>query len=171
MFSHRPPHGTWQLYLTNSETSSEPVKLTPDGAGEWQGRVSPDGKLVAFVSDRESENNNDADLWVRELPPVTGTAGAPAAGRSARVTRTAGIESFPAWAPDNSRIAYAAARTATTNFVWVTTTPPLGRNSEPERRCGAGRPGRRRPGGSRRRQSSRRTSGWRTAAASATPDP
>jgi gamma-glutamyltranspeptidase len=126
VFSHRPPHGTWQLYLTNSETSSEPVKLTPDGAGEWQGRVSPDGKLVAFVSDREPENNNDADLWVRELPPVMGTAGAQGAGRSARVTRTAGIESFPAWAPDNARIAYAAARTATTNFVWVTTAPSLG---------------------------------------------
>ena len=83
--------------------------------------MSPDGKLVAFVSDREPESNNDADLWVRDL---AATGAATTASRALRVTRMAGVESFPAWAPDNARIAYAAARAGGQNDVWVSVAPP-----------------------------------------------
>ena len=68
VFSHRPPGGAWQLLAVKADGSGTPVRLSPDGAGEWQGRVSPDGKSIAFVSDREPEANNDVDIWVRELP-------------------------------------------------------------------------------------------------------
>jgi hypothetical protein len=36
---------------TSAEGTGTPVKITPDDASEWHARVSPDGKLVAFVSD------------------------------------------------------------------------------------------------------------------------
>ena len=122
LFSHRAPKGGWRLYAAAVEGTSEPAKLSPDDAGEWQGRVSPDGKLVTFVSDREPESNNDADLWIRDLP-ATGAAATPS--RALRVTRMAGVESFPAWSPDSGRIAYAAARAGGQNDVWVSVAPPL----------------------------------------------
>ena len=46
----------------------EPEPLFGDTAAdsERQGRVSPDGKRIAFVSDRESDDG-DVDLWVADL--------------------------------------------------------------------------------------------------------
>jgi gamma-glutamyltranspeptidase / glutathione hydrolase len=139
VFSHRPPKNRWQLFVANADGAGDPQKLTPDAAAEWQGRVSPDGKLIVFVSDREPDNNNDADLWVRELPGGGATSSATA--RSMRITRAAGVESFPAWAPDNARVAYAAARGAQ-NLVWVTTLPSFDDASAQAGRGGAGAGGR-----------------------------
>jgi gamma-glutamyltranspeptidase len=118
VFSHRQPKGPWQLYATGVESSGDPVKVTPGNAAEWQGRVSPDGKLVAFVSDRDVDGNDESDLWVREL------AASGASAREARLTRSAGGESHPGWAPDNSRVAYAAVRGGDL-AVWVAVVPSL----------------------------------------------
>ncbi len=76
-------------------------------------RVSPDGKWVAFVSDRES-TAGEVDIWVRSL----GSASA----KTIRVTRTAEAERNPTWSPDSKRIAYSAGlgdRAA----VWVINVP------------------------------------------------
>jgi gamma-glutamyltranspeptidase/glutathione hydrolase len=100
VFSHRPPKGTWRLVRFDS---TGVTVLTQESESAWQGRVSPDGKLIAYVSDRDPEPNNDADVWVRELTAADATP-------ARRVTRSAGIESHPAWAPDSKRVAYAAAR-------------------------------------------------------------
>ena len=119
VFSHRPAGGPWQLSVLKADGSSPPVKLSPDGAAEWHGRVSPDGRLLAFVSAREPEANNDSDIWVRELPGAS-----PGNERIVRVTRTPGDESHPAWASDNARVAYAAARGGPL-AIWVSVVPPL----------------------------------------------
>ena len=136
LFSQRAPNGVWHLVLVSLDGQA-PVQLSPKDAGEWQGRVSPDGKWVAFVSDREPEPGNEADIWAREL----GATGEP---RLIRVTRAAGSERYPAWAPDNSRVAYAAAR-AGTNGVFVSSLPPsatagtaAGVPAAPQRGRGAG---------------------------------
>jgi gamma-glutamyltranspeptidase/glutathione hydrolase len=120
VFSHRVPGGQWSLFAVNADGSGAPIALSPADAGEWQGRVSPDGKRVAFVSDREQEANNDQDVWVRDLPAKDSAAAAPA--RAVRVTRTPGNESYPAWAADNARVAYAAQRAGSLG-VWVTPIP------------------------------------------------
>jgi gamma-glutamyltranspeptidase len=98
--SSRLPNKSWRLYLFDRTGLTA---LTPDTESAWQGRISPDGKLVVYVSDREGEPGNDADVWVREI-----AGGEKAQPR--RVTRAPGIESYPAWAPDNARVAYAATR-------------------------------------------------------------
>jgi gamma-glutamyltranspeptidase len=119
VFSHRARPGVWQLFIAPTDNSTPPVRLTPDQTAEWQGRVSPDGRFVAFVSDREQDANNDSDVWVREL-----SGGADASPRAVRVTRAAGDERHPTWAPDSARVAYAASRGGGL-AVWVSAVPPF----------------------------------------------
>ncbi len=126
VYSHRPPGGVWRLFSASVDGGS-PVAVSPDGASEWQGRVSPDGKRIAFISDREPQPNNDADVWVRDL---AGTA-------ATRVTSTPGVESHPAWAADNARVAYAASRAGALS-VWVSTLPQAGGSSAAQAPAGRG---------------------------------
>ena len=125
VFSHRAPKGAWQLFVTAADGSAaQPAKLTPDDGEEWQGSVSPNGKLVAFVSSRDPQAGDESDIWVRDLASNT------AEPRTTRVTSTPGPESHPAWAPDNARIAYTVERGAQ-SAVWVAALPsseaPTGR--------------------------------------------
>lgn len=103
VYSSRPQKDTWRLVIMNIDGTGDAAEIATGAGAAWQGRVSPDGKFAAFVSDREPEPGNDADIFTVEL----GGGGTP---RVTRVTRAAGIESFPAWAPDSSRVAYAATR-------------------------------------------------------------
>jgi hypothetical protein len=125
VFSHRPAGGRWRLYVT-AASGGDPKPLFSDTEkdDERYGRVSPDGKRIAYVSDRDSEDG-DADLWVAEL----------ALAPRDRVTRTRllrvrGVEGFPAWAPDSSRLAFFAVREGA-GSVWVLSadqpaSPPAG---------------------------------------------
>jgi gamma-glutamyltranspeptidase len=145
VFSHRARGGVYQLFVTAADGGGEPVKLTSGAAGEWQGRVSPDGTRIAFVSDRDPDAGNEMDVWVRELP----AAGAAPVGEPVRVTTAPGDESHPAWAPGNDRVAYAAIRGGTANGVWVSVVPESGGAGAAEpagRGRGQGRGGRGRGG-------------------------
>lgn len=105
IYAHRPVKGAWAIYRSAGSTGSTgslSEKLTPDDANEWQPRVSPDGKWIAFVSDRESDSG-EVDIWAREID-----VNATAKPRTIRVTKTAGAESAPTWSPDSKRIAYSA---------------------------------------------------------------
>jgi gamma-glutamyltranspeptidase len=101
LFSLRPPEGGWRLATLDPGRSGAVTDFSPNDAQEWQGRVSADGKRVAFVSDRQPEPNNDADVWVRAVGTL---------GDGTRLTRAAGVESHPVWAPDAQRVAFAAPR-------------------------------------------------------------
>jgi gamma-glutamyltranspeptidase len=118
VFSHRPRGGTWQLYLAAADGSGAPQRLTLDDAAEWQGQVSPDGQSIAFMSDRGAEAGTDADVWTRRLGPDA--SGQPI-GPAVRLLRAPGEESHPTWAPDNTRVAYAATRSGTAG-VYVAST-------------------------------------------------
>ena len=118
VFSYRAG-GRWRLQVIDS-TGGTPKPLFGDTAGddEQQGRVSPDGKRIAYLSDRDSDDG-DRDLWVAELAP----------GPRDRVTRTRlvrvrGAEGFPAWAPDSSRLAFFAVREGA-GGVWVVGVPEV----------------------------------------------
>jgi dipeptidyl aminopeptidase/acylaminoacyl peptidase len=69
-----------------------------DGDGAW----SPDGKLVAFSSNRteEPDNNRNSDLWIVAADNTD-------LGRTLRrLTTNPGSDDSPAWSPDGKSIAY-----------------------------------------------------------------
>jgi len=132
VYSSRPAGGLWRLTATRADGSGDAAAMSTGEAQEWQGRVSPDGTRVAFISDRSPEPGNDADVWVRDLAAPDGGA-----SRLVRVTRATGVESHPAWAADNARVAYAASRGGSLG-VWVSIVP----SGEPAPAAAPGRGGR-----------------------------
>ena len=136
------PSLQWDLYVVatvaGSDTWQAPLALTETTDSETYPRVSPDGTKVAFVSERDAED--DLDLWWMPVPsaavskplplgakaPTPVKASIPGAGTDAkppkatRLVRARGNEAYPSWAPDSQRVAYYAAREGT-GSVWVAT--------------------------------------------------
>ncbi len=128
------PGAQWDLQLVRPVPGSSawqtPVALTDTPDNETHPRVAPDGTLVAFVSEREADD--DVDVWVMPLPVPTaaivplGTRVArtvPEAARPprpTRVVRAAGAESHLSWAPDSARLAFHGVRGGV-GAVWVAT--------------------------------------------------
>jgi Tol biopolymer transport system component len=74
------------------------ARITSDpGLSGWP-TLSPDGKLIAFASDRSGEGN--LDIWVRQ------TSG----GEPIRITRNAANDLEPNFSPDSNRIAFRSER-------------------------------------------------------------
>jgi gamma-glutamyltranspeptidase/glutathione hydrolase len=145
--SGRPadPSLQFDLFLLSPVAGSEawqgPLPLTETTDSETYPRVSPDGTKVAFVSERDSED--DVDLWWMPVPsaaiakpiplgarpPKPVSSSVPAVGdngrplRAVRMTRVRGHEAYPSWAPDNSRVAFYAVREGI-GSVWVATAEP-----------------------------------------------
>jgi Tol biopolymer transport system component/tRNA A-37 threonylcarbamoyl transferase component Bud32 len=77
---------------------AEMKRLTFDSGLAVHPSISPDGKYVAFASDRAGERN--LDIWVQELP----------GGEPVRLTRDVANEDFPSFSPDGARIAFQSER-------------------------------------------------------------
>ena len=129
------------LRFAGSEAWQGPVPLTETTDSETYPRVSPDGTKVAFISERDSED--DVDMWWMAVPsaaiakpiplgarpPKPVSSSVPAVGengrplRAVRMTRVRGHEAYPSWAPDNTRVAFYAVREGI-GSVWVATAEP-----------------------------------------------
>ena len=122
VFSHRES-GRWRLQVVGSE-GGDPVPLFPDSStdDDRQARVSPDGRRIAYVSDRES-SDGDVDIWVADIAP-----GDRDRVRRTRVLRVRGEEALPSWSPDGSRLAFFAVREGS-GSVWVTSVEDPGAES------------------------------------------
>jgi gamma-glutamyltranspeptidase len=125
VFSHRRDQ-RWRLFVSPPDQSAEPRPLFDDSdAEEREGRISPDGRRIAYISDRQSEEG-DVDVWIADVPPASGDRVI-----HTRVTRIQGIEGSPSWAPDGARLAFFAIRDGA-GAVWVArgeAAVPEGRNA------------------------------------------
>ncbi|MEJ7738372.1 MAG: amidohydrolase family protein [Chitinophagaceae bacterium] len=73
--------------------NEKPVHLTNDAAVDIDPAFSPDGKKLAFVSDREGKS---MAIWVRDLQTGTDTC----------LTSLDKDVMYPTWSPDGTRIAF-----------------------------------------------------------------
>ncbi len=124
VFSYRHD-GNWDLYAVADGTGPAPLEgfATPED-DEFQGRVSPDGARLAFVSNRDSDDG-ELDLWVLELAPGKTTK----RRDPIRVTRVRGDEYWPGWSPDSARVAYYAVREGL-GSVWVSAVDARGEGGD-----------------------------------------
>jgi eukaryotic-like serine/threonine-protein kinase len=70
------------------------IRVTSDSGLSDFPALSPDGKLLAYASDRAGENN--LDLWVKQVPD----------GEPVRLTRGRADEYDPSFSPDGTRLVY-----------------------------------------------------------------
>ena len=96
-------HTRTHLYVL-PKRGAEPVQLTFGNFDDSQPAWSPDGKSIAFVSNRteEPDRNQNSDIWV-VLAQATTAAASPR-----QVTTSPSQDRSPAWSHDSRSIAYVA---------------------------------------------------------------
>ncbi len=93
----------------------EPIQITSGNYDESQPAWSPDGKLVAFVSNRTDnpDGNNNTDIWVVSAENTD-------RGQTLlQVTKNPGTDRSPAWSPDGRFLAYVT--TTEPEIIWYAT--------------------------------------------------
>lgn len=87
--------GNYEIYVMAAEGST-PVRLTSNGAEDFDPEWSPDGTRVAFVSGRDG----DYEIYVMNAD----------GGGQTRLTNSPADELDPAWSPDGNRVAFTSNR-------------------------------------------------------------
>jgi Tol biopolymer transport system component len=101
VFSSRR-EGNWEVYVIDIDFSvgvprgAALTRLTTNPANDWLPTWSPDGRRIAFVSDRDG----DWEIYVMEADGSLQT----------NLTRNPADDWVPAWSPDGKRIAYQSDR-------------------------------------------------------------
>jgi Tol biopolymer transport system component/predicted Ser/Thr protein kinase len=88
----------WSARSGAPSPGPEFTRITSDSGLATDPAISPDGKLVAYASDRAGEGSTD--IWVQQI----------AGGQPIRITRHPANELAPAFSPDSSRIAFRSDR-------------------------------------------------------------
>jgi gamma-glutamyltranspeptidase len=127
----------WDLFAIDPDLPIDKrmsQRLTQSPDDEVQPRVSPDGRRIAFASDRGSDDG-DFDIWLIRLYDKNATDETAArlrpeaspgqgAGPAFRFARLTGYEGHPAWSPDGTRLAYYAVRDGL-GSTWVAGVVPI----------------------------------------------
>ena len=96
-------------------------RITTSAVHDYPPTVSPDGKRVAFVSNRGDGNR---DIYVMKLAPESAT------NRPVRLTKHVASDQFPEWSPDGRQIAFSSERSGNPE-VYRMAVAPEGRTNKP----------------------------------------
>ena len=88
--------GDLEIYVMNDD-GTDVVQLTHNDADEWHPALSPDGRRIAFKSDRDGE---DYEIYVMNAD----------GSGVVQLTDNDSEEEVPAWSPDGRRIAFSSNR-------------------------------------------------------------
>ncbi len=99
----------------NGEPAGKPTRLTRDPGADRQPVVSPDGKRIAFASDRDG----DFDIYVMKTAPEGRR------NRPVNLTDNASFDFAPDWSPDGETIAFAGGSQGARE-IYVTKAVPRG---------------------------------------------
>jgi TolB protein len=93
----RHRHHNWDIWLKRPSRGAAAARLTTSPADDFGPSFSPDGRRIAFTSDRRG----NYDIYTMN-----------AAGRDLRrITTNAGKDAFPSWSPNGRTLAFASNRT------------------------------------------------------------
>ncbi len=88
----------WMMKSPKPALPPAPTQLTFDSGLDTDPALSPDGRFLAYASDRAG--NGDLDLWVRQLPN----------GEPVALTHNTADDLEPSFSPDGSRIVFRSNR-------------------------------------------------------------
>ena len=101
---HSNRDSNWDIYTMNSDGSNQ-TRLTFNEAGDSFPAWSPNGRQIAFSSQRDSGGRNgeiNSEIYVMD---ADGT-------NQRRLTHYPGIDGDPEWSPDSTQIAFSSTRAA-----------------------------------------------------------
>ncbi len=106
----------------SGEPAGKPTRLTKNSSADRQPVVSPDGRRIAFASDRDG----DFDIYLMKSRPEGAT------NRPVKLTRNTAMDFAPDWSPGGERIAFAGGEQGAREIYVMKALPENGDSNPPK---------------------------------------